>query len=93
MPDPRELKIGDRIRFLSLPDEWNDPKCCVFEESVAFMRTLISRRRACRVAEIHADGYPWINARVRSIDEVLEYHSWGIYEASGWRLVRKRFKE
>ena len=25
MPDPKTLKVGDKIRFVSTPDEWNDP--------------------------------------------------------------------
>ena len=25
MPDPKSLRVGDRVRFVSLPEEWDDP--------------------------------------------------------------------
>ncbi len=90
MPDPRELRVGDRIRFVSLPEEWKNPDYHVRQESVDFMKLLISRRRSCRVAGIEEDGYPWINARVRLEDGTIEHHGWGVYEATGWRKVQRR---
>lgn len=90
MPDSRTLRVDDRIRFVSLPEEWTNPKYTVQAESVAFMRTLIARKSSCRISKIKEDGYPWIEARTQMPDGTTEHHGWGIYEATGWRLVQKR---
>ncbi|MEM6673929.1 MAG: hypothetical protein AAF726_13880 [Planctomycetota bacterium] len=84
MPDPRELKVGDRVRFVSLPDEWSEPGYHVDPESVALMRALIERGRPARVASI-VDGFPSIEARLRNAAGTLDHHSWMIQESSGWR--------
>lgn len=89
MPDPKKLKIGDRVKFVSLPDEWKAPKYFVHAESVAFMEAMIARTGSSRVNMIGEDGCPWIDARVKN-KGVMEHHSWDIREESGWRLVRKR---
>ena len=88
MPDPRQLKVGDRVRFVSLPEAWQHPKYRVDSESRELIELLIARRRPCRISRITEDGYPWIDARVRRPDGTIAYHSWGIYESTGWRLVR-----
>ena len=87
MPDPSQLNVGDRVRFVSLPEEWSRPGYQVATESVAFMTALIDRRRPCRVARI-VDGFPCIDARIRDSEGDLVYHSWTITESSGWRPVR-----
>ncbi len=68
MPDPRELKVGDRVRFVSFPVEWKDPEYSVPEENRALMEILISRKSGCRVSWIADDGYPWLEARIRQED-------------------------
>ena len=90
MPDPRELRVGDRVRFVGLPDEWSEPGYQVHDESVALIRTLIERGRSSRVCKITEDGYPWIEVRVRCQDGALEHHSWGIYDSTGWVRVVPR---
>ena len=89
MPDPKELKPGDRVRFVSLPEEWKNLQVKVPEEDVAFMRTMVLRRWPSRICEIDEYGTPWIEARIRRKGNV-EHHRWGIHERTGWRLVRKR---
>lgn len=88
MPDPRTLKVGDRVRFISIPKEWADSKCVVHEESRAFMEAMINRRHASRICEIDADGAPWIRARMKEGDR-WAHHSWAITESTGWRLVKR----
>ena len=46
MPDPKTLEVGDRVRFIVLPDEWSLPGYFVHPESRAFMRKMIDRRHA-----------------------------------------------
>jgi hypothetical protein len=89
MPDPTKLKVGDKVKFVAVPDEWNAPGRHVHPDSVAFMKAMIGRTWPSRVWRIHEDGYPWIQARMRDGDRIV-HHEWGIYESTGWRLVRKR---
>ncbi len=90
MPDPRELRIDDRIRFVGLPDEWDDPSYEVHEDSIELVRALIERGRPSRVCRITDDGYPWIDTRLRKRDGTIEYHSLGLYESTGWIRVSRR---
>lgn len=90
MPNPRELKIGDRVRFVSIPDGWSEPGFFVSKESRDFMNLLIARRGSSRIDEIDEFGYPWITARVRNRDGTIHHHSWMITDTTGWTLVRKR---
>jgi hypothetical protein len=89
MPDPRKLKVGDRVQFVCLPDEWSDPRRPPHPESVEFMEILISRRWPSRIARLDASGYPWIHARLRK-KGTIEYQSWMITETTGWRKVKPR---
>jgi hypothetical protein len=89
MPDPRALKVGDRVRFVSLPDEWRAPGFTVQRDDTQFMKTMIRRSWPSRVFRIDEYGTPWIAARIRRKGRV-EYHMWGISEKTGWRLVCKR---
>ena len=89
MPDPKKLEVGDRIRFVSLPEEWHDAQFTVHPETVEFMNVMISRTWPSRVFKIDEFGTPWIDARIRRNGRI-EYHSWGIYEETGWRVVRRR---
>ncbi|MEZ6194515.1 MAG: hypothetical protein R3F20_02140 [Planctomycetota bacterium] len=91
MPDPSPLNVGDRVRFVSLPEEWSTPGYSVHPSSRAFMRTLVARGRSSRIAGINEFGQPWIRARLRRRDGRIEYHQWEITEATGWvRVVPRR---
>lgn len=46
MSDPKKLKVGDRVQFVSLPEEWQDPRYTVLPDSVQFMKTM-------------AEGFKW----------------------------------
>ena len=90
MPDPLQLRVGDRVRFVSLPEEWNAPEFQVHAESAAFMKRLIARGRSSRVYRLDEDGLPWIEARLTGDDGAIEYHDWGIRETTGWKRVVPR---
>ena len=34
---PMKLQVGDRVRFVDLPEEWQDPQYTVLPESIEFM--------------------------------------------------------
>ena len=82
MNDPRSLKVGDKVRFVALPDEWDDPWYTVLPESIEFMKKMVQRKYPSRVAEISPWGYPTVNARMGE-----EWHTWTIFEKTGWRKV------
>lgn len=89
MPNPEMLKIGDRVRFTSLPDEWNQPECGVHRDSIGFMKQMIRRTWPARVSKIDEFGTPWIKAITIERGK-RHYHSWAITEHSGWRKVVPR---
>lgn len=58
MPNPRELTVGDLVRFTALPDEWSRPGYALHRESLSFMKTLIRRKFPSRVYQVdeYAEG-------------------------------------
>jgi hypothetical protein len=90
MADPRSLKVGDLVRFVTLPDEWSQPNCSVHPSTIAFMKTMVKRSWPSRVYEIDEDGYPWISARIHKRGK-REHHFWMIAESTGWRVVTRRW--
>ena len=90
MPDPRKLKVGDHVRFVAIPDEWQVRDRCIPRDSIAFMKRMIRRRHPSRVARKSDEGYPWIDAQIVQRGK-RHYHSWLITEATGWRLVQTRY--
>lgn len=89
MPDPKKLKVGDRVRFVRLPEEWSRPGTGVHRDSVAFMKAMIRRCFASRIYEIDKDGYPWIAARMLRRGR-WQHHYWMIIDSTSWRLVHRR---
>ncbi len=89
MPDRKALKVGDRVRFVALPDEWRRPGFTVGRGDRDFMRAMIRRSFSSRIYEIDEYGTPWIAARIWH-RERWEYHWWGLFESTGWRKVERR---
>ena len=89
MLDPRTLKVGDKIRFISMPDEWAELECHIPRESRRLMEHMLLRRFPSRVCQIDEHGWAGIAVRLR-IDGKIEHHSWAIREKTGWRKVRRR---
>lgn len=89
MPDPTQLSIGDKIRFVARPDEWLQEGFVVQEETLEFMDRVIERGSPSRIAEIDEYGTPWVNVRLK-IENEWEYHTYGILEETGWIQVRPR---
>jgi hypothetical protein len=93
MLNPNTLKVGDRIRFTSLPDEWSKPGHGIHPDSISFMKRMLKRATPVRVTMIDEIGIPWIDA-VTIERGKRHYHSWAITEKTGWRKIvpRKRRK-
>ncbi len=89
MPDPKTLKVGDKIRFVSIPDEWSDPNVFVHKDDVKFMKAIISRGLPSRIYDVDEYGTPWVEMRLQGPDG-LEQHTWSIMEKTGWKKVVRR---
>jgi hypothetical protein len=89
MPDPKLLKIGDQVRFVSIPTEWSEPGYVVPRCDMLFIKRMIERTFPSRVREIDYLGYPWIRAILRHRGKTT-YHYWMIAESTGWRQVNRR---
>lgn len=90
MPNPADLEVGDRIRFVAQPDEWSAPGYVVQSESVELLRTLVARRHSSRIARIDERGTPWIEVRTRDEGGRTHWHAWSITERTGWMRVVPR---
>ena len=86
MPDPKSLKVGDKIRFISIPLEWNESGFQVLPESKEFMNDLIKQNAV--VVKIRIDEYcnPWFEVDICSGKSNGE-NSWAVFESSGWVFV------
>lgn len=85
MPNPKTLRIGDKIKFIERPDEWKAPGFIIFPECTEFMDQLIKQTLICTIQEIDEFGQPWIHANVETSD--TEEHTWAIMEQTGWIKV------
>ena len=90
----QKLRVGDRIRFVSMPTEFSQPGYFVHKDTLRVYRRLIARRRSVRVAFLGDWGdwkVPWIRCRFRRKDGRIEYHALAINH-DGWVRVRSREK-
>ena len=90
--DWRRLRVGDRIRFVSMPTEFSRPGYFVHPETLRVYRRLIERRRPVRVAFLDDwddSKAPWIRCQFRRKDGRIEYHSLMINH-DGWVRVKSR---
>lgn len=93
MPDPKKLKIEDRIRYVSIPDEFLVPGRYYPEDDFLFVQTLIDRKGSCRIFEISKDGYPCFRAITQENDGTKVYHYYTVIEKTGWVKVKPRKKK
>ena len=89
MPDPKSLKVGDRVRFVSTPTAWFAPNRVVPREDTDFMKRMIKRTWPSRVYKIDYLGYPWIRANMWHGKKPV-FHFWMITDIDGWRKVDSR---
>jgi hypothetical protein len=90
--DWRKLRVGDRIRFVSIPAEFLRPGYRVHRDTLRVYQRLIDRRRPVRVASLEAWGKwpaPWIRCQFRRKDGSIEYH-WLMINHDGWVRVKRR---
>ena len=87
--DWRELRVGDRVRPVADPPEWELPGYHLPAETRDLWRLLVDRGRPLRIDEVDAWGAPWVRCRVRRPGGGWEHHSLAITEG-GWVRVGSR---
>ncbi len=85
----RDLRVGDRIRIVRLPTEWNRKGYYVPPSTRRLYLQLIRRRRSVRVNRIDESALPWIACKFRSKDGSWQHHFLAVNDDS-WVRVRTR---
>jgi hypothetical protein len=85
----RDLRVGDRIRIIRLPTEWNQRGYRVPPCTRRLYTRLIQRRRPVRVYKIDDWGLPWIACRFRRKNGSWDHHFLAVNDDS-WVMVRNR---
>ena len=69
-----DLRVGDRIRLVAFPTEWDQPGYRAPRSTRKVYRRLIERRRPLRVYQVDEWGMPWVACRFRDPRGNWEYH-------------------
>ena len=86
----QELKVGDRIRIISVPGI-GIPNYTLHSETRRAYKKLIARGRSLRICEINEYRSPWFRFRFKRANEKWEYHSMNIMDSDdNWVLVKRR---
>ncbi len=83
----RDLRVGDRIRPVGDPPEWQQPGYHLPTGTRDLWRLLVGRRRAMRVYNVDEWGAPWVQCRVRLPGGGWRQHFLAITQG-GWVRVR-----
>ncbi len=76
----RTLRVGDRIRFVRVPAEFDRRACVVAADTRRLFECLVRRGRPHRIARIDDWGLPWIDIQFRRRRGRRLYESLGILE-------------
>jgi hypothetical protein len=91
--DWRTLRVGDLIRIVRFPSEWENPNWHIDPSTRRLFKKLIGRKRPLRIAWIDENGCPWIQGRHDARERRLSggWTGWilGIDDDS-WVRVRRR---
>lgn len=85
----QELRVGDRVRLVADPPEWQLPGYRLPAETRDLWRLLMARRWPLRVFEVDDWGTPWVQCRVRRPGGEWEHHALALCHG-GWVLVQRR---
>jgi hypothetical protein len=83
----RSLRVGDRIRFVRVPKEFDRPDFVVQPDTRRLFELLVQRGRAHRIAWIDDWGVPYIDLQFRVLRGRRIYERLGILEDC-WVRVR-----
>jgi hypothetical protein len=81
-----ELKVGDRIRLLTVPGE-GQPGYLILRETRRVYRKILDRKRPVRICRVDEDG-PWFHCGFRMRNGRIEHHWLLIMESDrNWKMV------
>jgi hypothetical protein len=89
--DWRSPRVGDRVRIVRLPSDWEKPNWRVDPSLRQLYRRLIDRKWSVRVFWIDEFQQPWIQGRTRRPNGIVSYWSLAIADDS-WTRVRHRVR-
>ena len=78
-PNPRELRVGDRIRIIRLPGE-GVPGYYLHPDTRRVFKKLMARGRSVRIARIDGQGVTWFACRFRLKSGHWEWHELSVCE-------------
>ena len=91
MPDPRALKLGDRIRIIAIPTgdaaqaadamRRGDP---LFQWTMRILQRLADRKDIVRIDAIDEYGQPWFSYQFRNKRGAWEHHTLVVMDADSW---------
>lgn len=85
-----KLKIGDRIRIISVPGKDNE-SYVIHPETVIIYEKLIKRNRFVTISEIDEDGTPWFTYMFKNKNGTLKYHFLSVCASdNNWIRVRQK---
>jgi hypothetical protein len=91
MPDPHDLRIGDRIRCVRIPtgdlvDLRKRQRCGVpwAHDTVRILQRLADRRQVVAIDDVDEYGTPWFSYAFRNKTGRWEYHRLAVMDASSW---------
>lgn len=94
MPDRKQLKIGDQIRLLKVPDldmKQMEEDCSKGVEepdfTVKVLRHLLSTHPVVTITQIDADGRPWFDCELKNDQDEVVYHSIMILDDDSWEYT------
>lgn len=94
MPDPKTLKIGERIRILRVPDgdlRQRESEIATGAEMPGWTADSIERIFAqspvVTICRIDADGCVWYEATILGPDGTEEHHFLIVYEDDTWEKI------
>jgi hypothetical protein len=82
----QELRVGDRVRLVGWPPEWDQPGHHLAAETAGLWQLLVAQREVLRVYEVDEWGVPWVRCRVRTSAGAWEQHLLAITQG-GWVRV------
>lgn len=83
------LRVGDRVRLVSMPIEFDSPGYYLHADTRRVYKRLIARKRSIRVNRIDERGRPWIECRFRVNTGRWETH-FLLVNHGGWVRVKPR---
>jgi hypothetical protein len=88
----RKLKVGDRIRIVRTPSEFERSGVPIEDYTLALYRDLIARGRPLRICEINEYGSPCVWCRFRNADGSWPHHHLAVNDDSKEEMTSDRKK-